>query len=367
MMMNSLFYELLQMALGKRKTLSCTPCPEEWNSIFLMAQEQAVTGVAFLALDLIRNEQKPQQTLLYEWIGVSEQIKQRNLVVNNYCLELTRHFENAGFRCCILKGQGNAQMYFEPLSRIPGDIDIWLDADKEKIVSFIRKRFPDTNDSGMHLNYPILKDVEVEVHYRPQYLSCKKYDKRLQRYFSSISDVQFEHKVRLEGADGDICTPDLEFNLVLQFAHLLGHFYGDGIGLRHFVDLYYLLLQIEQTDCGKNVSELLRWLGMGRFSRGVMWIEKEILRLEDKYLIAEPSEKLGRIILKEIEKGGNFGRYDFRNKWRKKGILTRAVIDSYRLIRLSRVQPSEAFVRLYDKLTNVESLKEVINNSCFFS
>ena len=247
MMMNSLFYELLQMALGKRKTLSCTPCPEEWNSIFLMAQEQAVTGVAFLALDLIRNEQKPQQTLLYEWIGVSEQIKQRNLVVNNYCLELTRHFENAGFRCCILKGQGNAQMYFEPLSRIPGDIDIWLDADKEKIVSFIRKRFPDTNDSGMHLNYPILKDVEVEVHYRPQYLSCKKYDKRLQRYFSSISDVQFEHKVRLEGADGDICTPDLEFNLVLQFAHLLGHFYGDGIGLRHFVDLYYLLLQIEHS------------------------------------------------------------------------------------------------------------------------
>lgn len=353
------FYELIRVALGTKDLLSHSPSATEWDALFVTAQKQAVAGVAFLALETLNKcEQKPQLPLLYEWIGVSELIKQQNQLLNKRCVDITRHFESAGFRCCILKGQGNAQMYPEPLLRTSGDIDVWVEGDKDTIINFVRLQYPEAGDSGMHTHYPIFKDVDVEVHYKPQYLSRGKFDKRVQEFFSSEAEAQFKHKITLESEGGEVCVPCSRFNLVLQLAHLLGHFYGEGIGLRHFVDLFYLLKTMETGD-RECVGKLLGWLGMERFTRGVMWIEKEILGLEEAYLIVEPSEELGKIILREIEKGGNFGKYNARNERREKGILTRALMDSYRLLQLSRVQPSEALARLGNKLINVESMREV--------
>jgi len=257
-------------------------------------------------------------------------------------------------------------MYPEPLLRTSGDIDVWLEGDKYTIINFVCLQYPDAIDSGMHLDYPFFKDVDVEVHYKPQYLSCSKCDKRLQEFFLSEADAQFRHKTTLESGDGEVCVPCPKFNIVLQLAHLLGHFYGEGIGLRQFVDLFYLLKNANTVD-RDNVGEKLCWLGMERFTRGVMWIEKEILGLEDELLVTEPSERIGRIVLSEIEKGGNFGKYNVRNEQRrKKGILTRAIMDSYRLIQLLRVQPSEAMARLGGKLLNVKSMKEVLKGAWTF-
>ena len=363
-----LFYELIRVALGTRDSLSHSPSAEEWDALFVTSQEQAVAGVAFLALETLNKyEQKPQLPLLYEWIGLSEQIKQQNRLLNKRCVDITRHFENAGFRCCILKGQGNAQMYPEPLLRTSGDIDVWIEGDKDTIVNFVCSQYPDALDSGMHLDYPIFKDVDVEVHYKPQYLSRSKYNKRIQEFFSSESEAQFRNKITFKNGEGEICVPCSKFNLVLQLSHLLGHFYGEGIGLRQFVDLFYLLKNMKTED-RDNVEKIIARFGMERFTRGVMWIEKEILGLENELLVTDPSERIGRIVLSEIEKGGNFGKYNVRNEQRrKKGILTRAIMDSHRLIHLLRVQPSEALARLGDKLLNVESMKEVLKGSWTFS
>ncbi len=39
-----------------------------------------------------------------------------------------------------------------------------------------------------------------------------------------------------------------------------------------------------------------------------MWIEREILRLDVNTDIAEPHERAGRMVLREMLKGGNFGK-----------------------------------------------------------
>lgn len=362
--MNPLFYELLQVALGRRKMLSRSPCEEEWEDFFLIAQQQAVAGVAFLALEkLSKYDIKPPLSLLYEWIGLTEQIKMLNAVIDNRCVNAAKHFKDAGYRNCILKGQGNAQMYPEPLFRTSGDIDIWLEGDKDSIIKLVREKFPDAIDSGMHLDYPLFDDVEMEVHYRPQYLSCKKYDKRMQEFFSTEASKQFEHEIRIGSTDNYICIPRKKYNVVIQMAHLLGHLYGEGVGLRQFVDMFYLLKTTDEDDATTDYKMLFNRLGMERFARGVMWIEKEILGLEENCLIVESSEKLGRIILTEVENGGNFGRYNERNEQRESGILIRAIMDSYRLIHLSQVQPSEGLARLRKKIMNVGSMKKLLELS----
>jgi hypothetical protein len=68
MMKEELFFELIQIAVGRRERLSRKPSAEEWAEIYAMSKKQAVVGVAFLALEqLCKEGQKPPVALLYEW------------------------------------------------------------------------------------------------------------------------------------------------------------------------------------------------------------------------------------------------------------------------------------------------------------
>ena len=66
-----LLFELIQVVLGQRDGLSRTPSEEDWQRLFQMAEEQAITSFVFPALELLnKSGQKPPMELLYEWIGV---------------------------------------------------------------------------------------------------------------------------------------------------------------------------------------------------------------------------------------------------------------------------------------------------------
>ena len=113
-----LFFDLLQVSLGQRKSLRRVIGEEEWQVIFAIAQKQAVAGFAFDALNkVVGKEQRIPQSLLFDWIGISEQIKQRNCVVNQRCKELEKVFVDEGYRCCVLKGQGTSLYYQNPFCR----------------------------------------------------------------------------------------------------------------------------------------------------------------------------------------------------------------------------------------------------------
>ena len=49
----TLFYELIQVALGNRTALSRTPSEAEWYDLYNMCQKQSVVGVAFDALECL--------------------------------------------------------------------------------------------------------------------------------------------------------------------------------------------------------------------------------------------------------------------------------------------------------------------------
>ena len=93
-------------------------------------------------------------------------------------------------------------------------------------------------------------------------------------------------------------------------------------------------------------------MGLLKFAQGVMWIEKECLNISDEYLILDPDEKIGKIILKEMMEGGNFGQHDARYALRKKGYLMRGLTDTYRLIKLAKYFPSESIWKIVRKIEN---------------
>ncbi len=346
----TLFYELIQVALGKRKQLSHAPTAREWQGLLAMSRKQAVAGVAFLALDpLSRRGQQPPLDVLYAWIGLSERIRQQNLVVSQRCAEVTALFADAGFQSCILKGQGNAGMYPVPESRQPGDIDLWVFGDRHEITRFVRARCPDAFEQYHHIDFQVFSDVPVEVHYTPGRLMSPRYNRRFQEWCHA-QGVALRAEC-LEIADG-FHVPSMAFNAVYQMAHVMAHFFIEGIGMRHFVDYYYVLKHLETENKKEEIRNTLRWLGLERFARGVMWVEQHCLGLENRCLLVEPSERVGRLILREMEEGGNFGHHDPRYASRRKGLWARGWADTRRLLTLASVFPAESFWKVIGKIEN---------------
>lgn len=77
-----LFFELLQVAFGHRDKLSRIPTSSDWKDLFDEATRQAVAGVCIAGVDKLPKEQMPPQMLLLKWIGLSEQIRQKNALLD---------------------------------------------------------------------------------------------------------------------------------------------------------------------------------------------------------------------------------------------------------------------------------------------
>jgi hypothetical protein len=65
------------------------------------------------------------------------------------------------------------------------------------------------------------------------------------------------NEVELPECAGNVDVPTAEFNAVFQMAHIMMHFFIEGIGLRHFVDYYYVLkAYTNHTDIANLFSNL---------------------------------------------------------------------------------------------------------------
>lgn len=348
----NLFFELIQIGMGMREQLSRVPSGEEWQDLFVESKRQTVVGIAFEGIEKLPRQQCPPKEILFQWIGLCEHIKQRNVLMNQRVIEISEIFTQAGFRSCILKGQGNALMYPNPQSRTSGDIDIWVDGTQEEIYEFVRGRCPDAHGQYQHIDFQIFEDVEIEVHFRPSRRNNPVYNRRLQQYYLQQREEQCRHVCKELDEKGRVCIPTHDFNLVFQLSHIMNHFFVEGIGLRQLMDYYYLLRQgTSDMECREFQRNIKRF-GMKKFASSVMWVMKSVFDMDDQYLLVEPYEKGGRLLLDEIMSTGNFGHYDRRYVFRKKGRIARLMIDLYRDMKMINVFPAEALCMPWAKVEN---------------
>ena len=215
-----------------------------------------------------------------------------------------------GLRCCVLKGQGNALMYPNPYSRTPGDVDVWIDASRERIMEDAQKKFELGDNIRLQHLETSLDGVPVELHFFPCSMNNPIYHARLQKWFRRNADLQCSHIVGLPDGAGDIAIPISAFNVVYQLCHLYHHFFDEGIGMRQIIDYYYVVSMLN-VNC-----EMLTWspkdlkhLGLWKFAGAVMYVLHEILGLPEEKMIAPIDEKRGKLLLSEILNGGNFGQH----------------------------------------------------------
>lgn len=318
---DSLFFALLRFSLGIDGDFPYRPTASEWGQLFTQARRQSLVGVMFEGLSrlsedyfVVPNSQEtdsqtyiPQQ-LAMQWANDAEVIAGLNSLQNIKAARMTELFEKHGHHTVILKGQANALLYPNPLSRQPGDIDIYVDGGFDSISATLEALGMSEGavaTTSFHFKLPPDEDgIEVEVHFKH---SSKKgnpvTNERLQACLTQLLD---------DGAplsDAGFRVPSIAFALTMQLAHISRHVIVSGIGLRQVTD-YYLLLQSSTEDDRRQLAARLKELGLLELAGALMWVLGEVFRLPSEKMIITPDQKRGQWLLRCIVEGGNFGKHD---------------------------------------------------------
>jgi hypothetical protein len=248
MIQTSAIFLFLNYCLGKKVDMSMVVAKIDWRQLYNFASRQALLGFCFDGIERLTKEfseelkQNPMgRDLLMTWMGAAQQIRRQNMKVNAVAGKLYSKFREDELRCCILKGQGNALMYPNPYSRTPGDIDVWIDASRERIMEYAQKKFELEDDIRLQHLETSLDGVPVELHFFPCSMNNPIYHARLQKWFRRNADLQCSHIVGLPDGAGDIAIPTTAFNVIYQLTHLYHHFFDEGIGMRQIID-YFLVV-----------------------------------------------------------------------------------------------------------------------------
>ena len=249
------FFAFLKYCLGYKENMSRVIAGMNWHELYSFASKQALLGLCFDGIERLGKEYPEElkrnpigRELLMTWMGKAQQISRQNMKVNAVASKLFSMLREDGMRCCVLKGQGNALMYPNPYFRTPGDIDVWIDASRERIMEYAQKKFELEDDIRLQHLETSLDGVPVELHFFPCSMNNPIYHARLQKWFRRNADLQCSHIVRLPDGAGDIAIPTTAFNVVYQLTHLYHHFFDEGIGMRQIID-YFLVV----NDFSKNV------------------------------------------------------------------------------------------------------------------
>ena len=250
-----MIFDFLKYCLDRKDNMSNVVADIDWQQLYSFASKQAILGLCFDGIERLGKEYPEEfkqnpigRELLMTWMGAAQQIRSQNMKVNAVAGKLFSMLREDGLRCCVLKGQGNALMYPNPYSRTPGDIDVWIDASRERIMEYAQKKFELGDDIRLQHLETSLNGVPIELHFFPCSMNNPIYHARLQKWFKRNADLQCSHIVSLPDGTGDIAIPTSSFNVVYQLTHLYHHFFDEGIGMRQIID-YFLVV----NDFSKNV------------------------------------------------------------------------------------------------------------------
>lgn len=320
------FFELLRSGLwGHDADPSLFDGHTDWQAIFGMSKKQTVAGLVFDGITTLPVGMQPSKELLREWYVLVVKIERTHFLLNDVLVELSGLYRENGFNPVLLKGQGIAQCYRNPLRRQCGDIDLYIGAgDYERATRFAEsagliggRRL----ESEKHLHFTY-RGVAIENH---QYVVILDIPRR-RRYFSKMVNDWYPHRCRtITLNDTPIALPPADFDMVYIFVHAVHHFFTGGIGLRQLCDWARVLhtfgndIDIERLrmDIGGLEFDAI-WKAFGCIAVDYLGLPEEQFPFFDR-TYSEKGDKSVNIILGD----GNFGfagkgerpRGYFSGKW----------------------------------------------------
>lgn len=331
-----MFFELLRIAvaIGEEDTpmaLSRIPTQKDWGGLYAFAKRHSILGVIFSGMERLPKEQLPERSLLMAWYGQTEYLVSQNELLDRRAREVSEFFAKVGMGSCVLKGQGVARLYPNPRRRSSGDIDLWVNAPRRKILQFVREHWAVGDVLMYHVDTKVFDDTVVEVHYVPAVSYNPFRYRKYCKYFEKEGKVQFQ----LMDESLGFAYPTLRFNAVFSLIHIYNHTLSNEVKLKQIVDYYYILSKMVNSD-RYTVMKTLKWMGLERFSGALMYVLAETLGLKPEKMLCTPEEKAGRQLLVDIMTGS-----DVVSVARRGNRLTGVGVKIHKLSKYIRLYPSE--------------------------
>ena len=301
--MNS-FFSLLRYSLGITDKFDILLSAQDWENLYQTAYSQAVVGLLFNGVKKLAGEYAPPMMIAMRWAAQAEKIRGMNKAFNTRAKELTELFLKLGFKTLILKGQANSRLYPDDGIRQPGDIDIFIEGGKEKVLKMLSDNHLINKEDFVAYHHVELADesggIVVEAHFRPSggvhnYFG----NKHLQIFLNANTDNAY---LTEEGFN----VPSMQFAMAMQLAHVQHHFIESGVGLRQVTDYYYLLKTSSKNerDC---VAAMLKSFRLEKFAAALMWVLQYVFQLDEEHMLCKPDPKKGDVLFNAITEAGNFG------------------------------------------------------------
>ena len=297
-----------------RRTISHIPSAQEWAAIYEESERQAIVGVMLYGLqqlverDFVFKKSLTQEQLL-QWIGIGESIRQRNVVMDRAVTGLSELLEENNIRYIVVKGQALSALYPEKGIRQSGDIDFMVHPyDWERCYGMFSKMLgEDAIDTHSEKHVEWNRDgVTYEMHRWLNDFASKKH----QRYWDEVvMEEAWENTCTVEINGSAVRTLSPTYNALYVFVHLFYHLINEGVGLRQFIDWFYILQNEEKIDKGL-LKRHLEGVGLYNAYCGLGAVLTDYFGLEEggfPFAISEKEHKEAHKLIENILEGGNFG------------------------------------------------------------
>ena len=317
-----IFLELLRAGLwGVSPDLSLFDTTIEWGKVLEVGQEQTVVGVLTDGIAMLPNEMRGERRVVMPFFARTMELEDENRKMNRFAPFLMTQLEKKGVKSILLKGQGVAMCYWQPLHRVVGDIDLLVpDAEQyqraRQLMMKIAEVTEDEDEGRKHSAF-VYKGMTIEIHgdFRFSINKQCKHNIRKWKEMRLAEPTRHIDEGDLKGAT----LPSVQFDAVFIFAHLLGHYMGaGGVGLRQvsdwmmFVNRYHQEIDKDVLVDDLNLLGIRQyWEVFGAMSVDYLGFPKERMPLYDRR-----NSKKGKIVLTNIFKTGNFGAK--QKKWQLK-------------------------------------------------
>lgn len=350
------FLELLRAGLwGRPADPTLFPAgTTDWKQIFRIAKEQTVQVIIADGIETLPQENWPPKEALMKLLMIRVKTSQMHALLNNTISLTVSALNSEGVPSVLLKGQGVAQNYSKPESRMCGDIDLYVGRENLEKASDVICRLDPTKirkeaaHDSLHRNFTI-NGAELELHQKSTGSANRKQRRLIDAWTEENLDNHFNDATlpALQFGQTPVQIPSATYDAVFILHHAVRHMITEGISLRQICDWTMYLhrhhSEINETELQKTLKKFHMttiWKEFGILAVNTLGLDPEELPLAPDRLDSKKTNH----ILNNIFLTGNFGHYDkngrtphehniIKRKWRS------LCVQTLRFIKLSRLFP----------------------------
>ena len=317
------FLELLRSGLwGKPADASIFQGEIDWNTILRLAKEQTVQVLVANGIETLPKELWPPKVVIFKLMEVRTKTAKMHLLLNSVLAKITSALNAEGIPSVLLKGQGLAQNYLIPESRICGDIDLYVGEENINraydIIAALSNE-PQEPEEGLtgkeKHRHAKVDGVVVEIHRKAATTHTARKARLMTIWTNESLNSHFNDGTlpTINFNQVPVTVPSANFNSIFILYHAANHMLQGGIGLRQLCDWATYLSKHHSEINQKELKTILKrfnmmsvWKEFGRFAVNILGLDPEYLPLAPRNL---NSTKGTEFILTDIFATGNFGHY----------------------------------------------------------